>query len=329
MPKKSVLIIFISLLASLAAIYYFQSKNESKPEKNSFSIHQLKNCYSDINHCLDTTVPQILDAYPLNEVMTALDENQNDKEIFIMCHEYRITRELGFVAAQKSDDFKTIIRACDGACYEACYHGVAESFLAKLDPSDKVGMTSLCGLQSQYDSRNKFLGCLYGIGRGLMQISENDLTYTLPRCDLYATNLEREGCYSGVFQAASRYYVESADLGYWCNNLDSKYAKVCYAFAGRHFLDTHEYDLIKGINFCKQIPEAYQEECIRQTTGHLVYIQNSYELNESCNKLDHSFKNACVLSIAGYLVQRDGNDINAKLFCSLVERKDECLSKIK
>ncbi|HEV8601751.1 MAG TPA: hypothetical protein VGQ87_04125 [Patescibacteria group bacterium] len=320
MNRASIFIV-ITLIAGLGIASYGHHQNLVH---HALPASDLDGCYNDISRCLNKTIPDILLNHPLKEVMGLLAQNQDDKNFFLMCHEYRITRQIGFVAAQKSNDFKTTINSCNGLCYEGCYHGVTESFMAKLMPADKQKALALCGSSNDYDSNNKFLACLYGIGRGLIQNSKDGLPAVLALCQAYAKDIEKEGCQSGVFAEA---VVDSPT----CAAVDSKYGKICYAFAGRHYLDSVNGNFGKAIDFCLGIPNGYQDECVRQVSGHLVYTQTPEKLNNNCNQLKDDFKKICINSVADYLIQRDGQLDNANLFCSLVsmEYKNECTSRLK
>lgn len=331
MRKDRLTILLLCVVAVL--ILWNLNSHFLQNKKVKFSIDALGDCYNDKNKCLNHTIPNILDKYSLKEVMTEIEQNLDKKDIFLMCHEYRIPRGIGFSAAQKSNNFQKTLKSCDGMCYEACYHGVAEAFFTKINKENPTNAINLCQDLKDNDSSNKYLACLYGIGRALMQTSQNDLPYSLESCNSYKTNLGKEGCYAGVFAENSQSrtvskYFNPLDLKYPCNIISKNYQKTCYAFQARYYLDHNNENLKEGINFCYSIPSAYKEECLRQTIGNLVYTKSASELNNECNLLSIDLREWCVNSISHYLIQRDaGKSDDFKLFCSLVpeQYKDQCI----
>ena len=329
---SAVLILVVGTLILSGLIlnsYFFQHKKESE-----FSVNTLSGCRDDIDNCLKNTIPTLLNKYSLKEVMDGIGQNLNDKDVFLMCHEYRITRELGFDAAQSSNNFKQTLSSCDGPCYEACYHGVTEAFVAKKLKTHDENYLKICGNEKDYDSKNKYLACVYGVGRALMRTSKNDLPSALNSCDDYENSMEREDCYAGVFgensqQDTGSKYFNPNDLNYPCNAISDKYQKTCYGFQGRYYMDANNEDLKKGVGFCQSIPSQYVYGCIKQVAGNLVYTESPTELSKECSSLDDSIQGTCVASVSSYIIQRDPGNLNdVKLFCSQVPSKyqNQCVT---
>lgn len=312
----------VGFLVVISVILYYQHDAGQKDE--FFSKENLKKCYEEKYTCIDITIPNIWAKYPLETVMQLMEKNLEDRDIFLMCHQYGIGRQLGFEASKKADDFKETLKKCDGYCYEACYHGVAEGFFTKIFTTDKNKATQLCGELKDHISKDTYQGCLYGIGRALMKTSENNLLESLYSCGTYKTLLGKTGCYSGVFaenvgSIKPSPYFRPNDLSYPCNIIEEGYRNTCYAFQARYYIDKNNGDFKKGVLFCKSVPNAYQNECMRHIVGHSVYTKNATELNSDCNLLTGNLKKICIESVIFYLIQRDfGKLEEVKLFCVLI-----------
>lgn len=285
-------------------------------------ITKLLDCFRKKNteNCSESVAKELLEKYDLETIMSTINNNTSSEEIFSLCHAYPYTRALGLTAFYSQKDVQKVIKQCNGICYEGCYHGVAEA-AATYGKS-----TDVCGSPNQYNSKDEFTACLFGVGSGLLVVEGGDVSKALKLCDLLRKEDEQADCYGGVFGKNNRSITKREQI-YNCSTLEKKYQNACFAFGGRRLLEINKLDIEKSLKYCNELEIEYQGECMVQTVGHLVYLKlEEKNLIDACNLIsEDSLKKQCFFRVAGYLVQ-SGEPDRLDKFCSRLEKdyQTEC-----
>lgn len=127
---------------------------------------------------------------------------------------------------------------CNEACHSGCYHGVMERvFEGETDHPTleeiNAKMPTICE-PSMFPTPSLEFQCLHGIGHAVMYSLGYNLKLALDTCNLLVNPGGPSSCQSAVFmENIAAAIPELRDLKlddphYPCNDVDAKYARVCY-----------------------------------------------------------------------------------------------------
>lgn len=174
------------------------------------------------------------------------------------CHE--IGHHLGMWLNAYIQDHQEALSIAKQQCGGAIFHGVIQNYLQiqKFNdtPLEEINIHEIC---SNFKNDPSFINrwqCLHGLGHGLADIYDYDISSAINRCEEFEPGLEQISCSKGVFMQNLVHWGETGDgdfdnddLFYPCNDFE-KYAPPCY-----HYHISYMAIKTGGINV--QIPDAF------------------------------------------------------------------------
>lgn len=128
-------------------------------------------------------------------------------------------------------------------------------------------------------------------------------------------------------------YIKSDDPYYPCNSLDDKYQAMCWQYQSSYFAIINNQDWVKVANMCLQIPEQYQDRCIRTIgTNQVGFTPSLQTMKADCDLMPNvHFQSVCVEGVISSFAYRFVGDINRMIeFCLLVspQNKEACFKQM-
>lgn len=187
-----------------------------------------------------------------------------------VCHQ--LSHTLGREALKKYVDIETTLLYEMGACSNGYTHGILEELFNNEGTSHGVAFQRALE-ECASEVKKPRLGCVHGIGHGLMYSNGHDLNTTLKACDQIGKTELRAGCHDGAFMAAADLFfdqsaqeknsmVKKGDPFYTCSVVGESYKKICY---WRYSVNTIFYvhqdpdDLLSNVRVAAlSVPEKYR-----------------------------------------------------------------------
>ncbi len=312
---------------------------------DEFILSALDNCPQQEKKCLKVSAKLLLDNASFDEVMSVIERNIHDANIFKTCHQ--ITHEFGRIEYEKSKNIREVLGRSNHVCYEGYFHGAAEAYfldqnisLQVTDERFKNSIPNVCGQIKNYLNSDLYMSCLHGLGHALMYVTLNEVPLALLLCDELATTSSREGCYSGIFMENRTnefsvdhptIYIRASEPDYPCTILESKYLDTCYGYQAVRVYINSSFSFTEAVKFCQSAPTLHQIRCISQVSGHMTGYPRAEELlSKDCAIISNSnLQSGCIIAVAKRFIQRDmGNLTSALRFCSAFKNsnKELCIT---
>jgi len=209
---------------------------------------------------------------------------------------------------------------CTADFQYGCYHGFAGRALSD------VGLVSVSDIRAACDSSPEPLGCIHGIGHGVLAFLGNEkLLEALRACASLKQESPVGGCFGGVFmeynfntmQSVAGISVRSFSengANEPCEGLPNEFKIPCYfdqpAWWHAAATDTtaDESDRFRSIGIrCAAIPPPYRNVCY-QGIGNVIGPTSGYEtttMRAWCELLPLEGRESCQLFAEGHLRTRD------------------------
>lgn len=331
--------------------YGRERKFNFKPLKNNEDLNayirkQMKVCY-DINGrdgCYKKAAEALYDEFGLSKTLSLLKENEEYPEVYARCHE--VTHYLSRNEYYKQKSIAKVYALCDSTCHGGCYHGTMEAFLKEQESTEGFDTTTqfakICGRKTDYQKPLEFYECMHGLGHAAMFVTDMELMQSLKLCDTLDDQVFKEKCYTGVFMENSSsstsfdhksIYIKADDPFYPCNSLDQKYQSLCWQYQSSYFSIINNQNWTKVAQMCQQIPQKYQDRCIRTIgTNQVGFTSSLQTMKKDCDLMPNThFKNVCVAGVISSLSYRFVGDSQKMIdFCSITnpDSKESCFKQM-
>lgn len=307
-------------------------------------IRECRNMRARQTSCFSDFVRLWLSQSPVVTAMKTLQSIEREPDVFPVCH--AITHLIGRQSYRNAPEAQKAYAGCMTVCGAGCYHGVLEEYLntkqiKKISILEDV--RAICGTRSNAYDIPAYNECLHGVGHGFMYLNDMDLPKALVRCDGFSDHPDRQECYGGVFMenaiGESRAdhpskYTKPDDPIYPCKTLDLVYKASCYGQKSSDFGDRVSWDSQKVIQFCRNLPAEYQNQCYTRLGGGAAqFFTDMSQLKNVCNDVaGHIHQIACIQAAAGVLLELyDPDRKSAEAYCASLsaENKTGCYEQIR
>ena len=121
-----------------------------------------------------------------------------DPDVRTNGHQY--AHAIGIAAGKNTGDVAAAFTQCSESFQSGCYHGVIQSWFARLDSIGVSEANDLCQpFRASEGLRWIRFQCVHGMGHGLTMLYQHDLAAGLGGCDLLGDQWDRHACYGGAF----------------------------------------------------------------------------------------------------------------------------------
>lgn len=336
-------ILTIVLVSGVLAMRLWSSGNEGKNDNaKSSELVQKYFLACDNDPCIWQGIQDITAAYGPEISTEALETYQRKYASSTIGDPHEWSHVVGRqTAASFGVSGKAFLR-CPTTFNYGCMHGFFEKVLGETD-SAKEAIDMICGqleTDSSYSDKFKFY-CYHGVGHGIMQSMENDLTGSLKVCDSLDTVTGQRGCWQGVFMeninsdldGTARKGVFLADEPLApCSKMDSKYQHECYINHSAHLMKHYKNDVSPASAACLKATPGEIEGCMESigllttNSGWQAVLLGSRPGDaeeggwQLCKKFPADYIDNCVGGAVDHILQMDELETDrADKFCNLVE----------
>jgi len=304
--------------------------------------------------CLENLVKALYRAHSLRDIFAAIALVQDERIIFSNCH--MLGHLLGMEAYRHTQSIPEAMKHTSFVCGGGSVHGVSEGYMIEQQwteiTHEKLAEFTATACQGVRSNVTVYIGCLHGIGHGLMFLTENDLPLSLKLCNVLSESNADNICYTGVFMEnnlsvyhqraydttmpdhTSDYLSRPDDPLYPCSILEEQYLPRCYQSKTLLFLRLTK-DFSKTMKWCLQVPGQYQSWCffaIGEWAPRKIqdYAQVKAICDETYTVGRAPARSSCINGVVSDIVAKYGGDINeVSAFCELFEgseERDQCNS---
>lgn len=267
--KKLILVIGVLLVGGISSVFlvlgFSMNGTEIEIENENIKIYSnqpyaeqiVDQCMADV-HCSVNALHTLANVEDKEKMVNVFSDLISVYESRYPCHE--IGHHLGMWLNAYVGDVQEALELAKQQCGGSIFHGVIQNYLQiqkfqNISASD-IEIQEIC---SKFKTDPSFINrwqCLHGLGHGLADIYNYDITSAVERCEEFEPGLEQISCSKGVFMQNVVHWGETTsgdfnedDLYYPCNTY-TKYAPTCY-----HYHIT--YMAAKSGGAKVQIPDAF------------------------------------------------------------------------
>jgi hypothetical protein len=223
-----------------------------------------------------------------------------------------------------------------------CMHGFIEQMIWDgMTPGKTAEKLCRPVESSQSYSSNMKYYCYHGIGHGVLDYYDYDLTASLQFCDTLASQLGQTGCWQGVFmENVSAYTIGEKHNGTFsktdplapCDVVEAKYQRECYINQEGYLFSFYDWDAGKAAYAClgagEQIGTCMEGIGLAASSVPWQHIllkdKITISLGENawmiCQKFPAGYVTGCVTGAVTQILENDGvNFKQAANFCAVVD----------
>jgi hypothetical protein len=233
-----------------------------------------------------------------------------------------------------------ILTQCVGLCTVAsdaipvegldlgCINGAAHTWVLRSEHIEQA--SQYCQFASIDESVRD--GCFHGLGHGLSERYQGNLTLEIEECAKLPTD-------RGRFQCAHAVFMESQVLPLsrsipmlpteYCHTLVPEIAKSCYEFAG--FMEHGQrQDVSRALHTCNQVPQDQMDSCSTRVGESIYLLRRNVSDIASCLVASESQSKACLTGFISRTIDTidDRYGDQAFLACQsfAAEQKTQCFA---
>ena len=247
-----------------------------------------------------------------------LTQGMNDQDVSENCH--ALVHEIGHAAYVKYGSFEAAMHYQDDTCGAGYIHGVIELVFKGTSNLDEE-MNTICADASSKSFRHK---CYHGVGHGLMFYSENDVPFSISKCDEYRDNAVKIACSEGVFmenfgsseEDNASQFLNPADFSYPCTEQSTFFKGGCYFYAPIYFLKMHENNYELAFAWCSTLDPAFRLRCVSGVASRVMkqYWNDPTVAMGHCARVGSYDEAACLDGLVSYyLVQTNSVEQTLRL----------------
>jgi len=214
-------------------------------------------------------------------------------------------------------------------CWDGYYHGIVEEVAkARGDNGAREWLAGICST-IRGTTVLDFKTCTHSVGHGIAASTQGDLPASLALCDEFPTSELRLSCYQGVFMYDAVAHAGAAVSGkasplYPCDAVSIDYARGCYTYYMKAFLQAHGGDTAKVFALCGTITDdvvrhSCNESVGRMTTVHDITRAEEIGMDACGTALSDAQKADCYDGVSYELIIFHESDRQALAWCSSVE----------
>lgn len=254
------------------------------------------------------------------------------KNSYVVAQCHPITHVIGREAALKFATPGEAYTQGDSYCWSGYYHGVLETFLAKIGRENLAAeINTVCsGIEGKERYSFDYYNCVHGLGHGVMAITETELFESLAYCENLTGVWEQKSCASGVFMENVivdnlnhfTKYLRPEEPLYPCTASPDKYKETCYLMQTSYILKVNNGDFANTFSWCRKAEEQYRATCF-QSLGRDASGRTSSNVAESKRLCllggDYFERSNCVIGSVKDFISYFHSDVQAEEFCASLE----------
>lgn len=257
------------------------------------------------------------------------------------CHS--LMHVIGRIAAEQFSTVGEAYKYGDSFCWSGYYHGVLESFAARVGLNDlRAKLNDVCAdIPGKERYSFDYYNCVHGLGHGIMALTNTELFESLSYCDSLAGAWEQVSCASGAYMENVivdglnhvTKYLKPDDPLYPCNASPEKYKQTCYLMQTSYMLKINGGDFAKTFEWCRGAEEGQQNTCYlslgRDASGRSASnVARTKAMCDLGTTVDE--KTYCALGAVKDFISYFHSDVQGKTFCNTFEEeaiRDRCLAE--
>ncbi len=287
-------IVFLFILAALAAIFVISKHRSPLPTKINESVEHFKQL--DYQSQLDL-VKKSAESDPVATWQFVKDAFLINGQQVGNAHEFAHLVGNAMYVKFGLDG----ITNCDQTFAFGCYHGVTEKLLVDQGPSAIIKIQNRCTEIFPPSKSQNFTGCIHGMGHGLFTYEHFSVSKALQDCD-GLDNLYKTYCYDGVFMEHSTELTKGefnpAHPWQFCTSLDSRYHYNCARYQSQIFLGQFGGDISTVSKNCSATTDEILVSTCFESLGYYITQQNLGKLSsilDACSKISGEGKYHCII----------------------------------
>ena len=251
----------------------------------------------------------------------------NNPYVQSVCHP--LTHIIGRIAAESYTNVGDAYTHGDSFCWSGYYHGVLETFVARVGIKDLArDINSICSsLNTDGKYGFNYFNCVHGLGHGLMAITDDQLFTSLTYCDALAGGWEQQSCAGGIYMENViadgldhiTGYLDPKRPLYPCSDSPDKYKNSCYLMQTSYMLKIDGGNFSQTFAWCRTAGE-YKDTCFqslgRDASGRS--LSDGPKTSAICmlGANQEEISN-CVIGAVKDIISYFHSDTEAKDFCAL------------
>jgi len=254
----------------------------------------------------------------------------------LYCH--RQAHRLGMFLYDFIGNLQESFLHADQRCGGAVFHGIVQNYfisLVLLDDKNlnNIDISKICS-NFDYPVSLQRWQCLHGLGHGLTEIYDYDVSTAVNRCDEFDSRLEQLSCSKGVFMENIMQVVRTnagtfndKDIFFPCNVVQEKYAPSCYHYQTSYILLNIGY-ISDSFKECDRIiPQDFVKYCyygMGRELSEFASQDKDYAISK-CIGEQYEYPSFCLAGMLLTFVNNRGTEEGFE-FCSVIpdEYKFEC-----
>lgn len=323
------------ILIAIALLIIFIPK-EKKQNSSEFDPNIVKSAWESCSKnypCYREKIKPILNSVGLTKIMNAIDQIYGST-----CHDQaHITGE---VAGEIVSDPAKALQSCTEQCGYGCFHGVLLGAFKVRGNNLLRNLSSLCKTYSDKSFPGQGLtACRHGLGHGLAELSDFNLSKATSYCDLLEDGRAKEECATGVLMEVIETSIIDPknqripipdNISEVCKDLSGLYLEICQINIG-----SYEYkrsaDLKKSFSLCKSIPTNLQDNCAGDMGTDLYFmLRDPGKIWQACEMSDPDQIPLCVRGAAFSALVTDPSGETSLNLCKKIsdDLKQNCFKYV-
>ena len=341
--KIIVAVIFAVVIIGLGASYMTsnQKTNTVETQVTSSNIYQIEQSNAkqiidtckNVMHCSVTGLDNLTKTADKQVVLGTFSDlvSMYDTSVY-PCHE--TAHHLGMWLYGYTGSLNESLSYAKQECGGSIFHGVLQGYFMtehfhNVDAS-QIDITKLCAQDPQNPYSITRWQCLHGIGHGLAEFYDYNITKAVNRCDEFKPGWEQTSCAKGLFMQNVVHYAETGsgdfnknDIFYPCDSVSVKYAPACYHYNVSYMWVQNNFDINATFDECDKItPSSLVSSCYHGFGRQLESIAATSVTKaiDSCTLGKESqYHVDCLKGMVMTIVNRDANLDNGFKFCSILK----------